>query len=124
MYQAAGDDDFLSFAGRSRTIESIVLLANGISFAIQIVIFLVLGSYADFGSWRPYILMGLSLVAYGIGFGWLGVHTPDKWLTGLGLYIVGLIAYQTTLTFWVCRYTSERFERVLTNPCRPLLSQA
>lgn len=101
MYQAAGDSSFLYFAGRSRTINSIVLLANGISFAIQIVVFLCLGAFADFGTWRPNILIGLSIVAYGIGFGWLGVHTPDKWLTGLGLYIVGLIAYQTTLTFWV-----------------------
>jgi len=68
IYQAAGDNESLDLAGRSRTINFIVLLANGISFAIQIVVFLILGSYADFGSWRPYILMGLSLVAYGIGF--------------------------------------------------------
>ena len=32
--------------GRERSINSIVLLSNGISFAIQIVIFLVLGSFA------------------------------------------------------------------------------
>lgn len=52
---------------RERTINSIVLLCNGISFAIQVVIFLVLGSFADFGSWRPNILIVLSLLAWGIG---------------------------------------------------------
>lgn len=31
---------------RDRTINSIVLLSNGISFAIQIVVFLFLGSFA------------------------------------------------------------------------------
>lgn len=31
---------------RDRTINSIVLLANGISFAIQIVLFLIIGSLA------------------------------------------------------------------------------
>ena len=46
LYQAAGDAETLRFAGRERTINSIVLLANGISFAIQIVLFLVIGSYA------------------------------------------------------------------------------
>ena len=46
MYQAAGDAEILRFAGRDRTINSIVLLANGISFAIQIVLFLIIGSYA------------------------------------------------------------------------------
>lgn len=46
LYQAAGDSTTLMFAGQQRTINSIVLLSNGISFAIQIVLFLILGSYA------------------------------------------------------------------------------
>lgn len=104
LYQAAGDGTSLFFAGRERTINSIVLLSNGISFAIQIVVFLFLGSFADFGTWRPNILIGLSLVAWGIGFGWLGVHDPSKWEIATGLYIVGLIAYQTTLTFWTAAF--------------------
>ncbi|PKY01447.1 putative autophagy protein [Aspergillus campestris IBT 28561] len=104
LSQAAGDKGVLEFAGRERSINSIVLLSNGISFAIQVVIFLVVGSFADFGTWRPTILITLSAVAYGIGFGWLGVHTEDKWRVGVGLYIVGLIAYQTTLTFWTAAF--------------------
>ena len=52
------------------------------------------------------ILIVLSLVAYGIGFGWLGVHTGDKWPAGAALYIIGLIAYQTTLTFWTAAFPS------------------
>ncbi|KAK4966087.1 hypothetical protein LTR66_012045 [Elasticomyces elasticus] len=104
LYQAAGDASILHFAGRDRTINSIVLLANGISFAIQIAVFLVIGSFADFGTWRPNILIVLSIIAYAIGFGWLGVHTEEKWKVGCGLYIVGLIAYQTTLTFWTAAF--------------------
>ncbi|KAL8715075.1 MAG: hypothetical protein Q9220_001032 [cf. Caloplaca sp. 1 TL-2023] len=104
LSQAAGDSEVLYFAGRNRTIESIVLLANGISFAIQVVIFLIVGSYADFGSSRPNILIVLSTVAFGIGFGWLGVHTANKWEIAAGMYIVGLIAYQTTLTFWTAAF--------------------
>jgi len=104
LYQAAGAEGVLLFAGKQRSIESIVLLCNGISFAIQVVVFLVIGSFADFGTWRPNILIGLSIVAYAIGFGWLGVHDPDKWHAGVGLYMVGLIAYQTTLTFWTAAF--------------------
>lgn len=104
MYQAAGGSGILPFFGRDRNINSIVLLSNGISFAIQIVIFLLLGSYADFGSWRPNILIVSSMVAFGIGFGWLGVHTKEQWQIGVGLYIVGLIAYQTTFTFWAAAF--------------------
>jgi MFS-type transporter involved in bile tolerance (Atg22 family) len=70
------------------------------------VVFLVIGSFADFGYWRPNILIGLSIIAYAIGFGWLGVHTSDKWHVAVGLYMVGLIAYQTTLTFWTAAFPS------------------
>ncbi len=89
LSQAAGDTGLLRFAGRLRNINSIILLSNGISFSIQVVIFLFLGSYADFGSWRPWILIVQSVMAIAIGFGWLGVYTPDKWQYGAGLYISG-----------------------------------
>lgn len=68
-------------------------------------VFLFLGSFAgklnclignakrltllDFGTWRPNILIGLSLIAWGIGFGWLGVHDSSKWQVATGMYIVG-----------------------------------
>jgi MFS-type transporter involved in bile tolerance (Atg22 family) len=100
LYEAAGDSGRLQFLGSNRTINSVVLLANGISFAIQVVLFLVIGSFADFGVWRPYILIFWSIVAWAIGFGWLGVHTEDKWQVATGLYMVGLIAYQMCITFW------------------------
>lgn len=98
------DNTIVNFAGANRTINSVILLCNGISFAIQIVVFLILGSYADFGTFRPNILIALSLIAWGIGFGWLGVHTAEDWQTGLGLYIVGLIAYQLCLTYWTAAF--------------------
>ncbi|OJJ46757.1 hypothetical protein ASPZODRAFT_132891 [Penicilliopsis zonata CBS 506.65] len=104
LSQAADENDTLVFAGSRRSVNSIVLLCNGISFAIQIVVFLVIGSFADFGTWRPNILIVLSVMAYAVGFAWLGVHTADQWHIGTGLYIVGLIAYQTTLTFWTAAF--------------------
>ncbi|CAD0100545.1 unnamed protein product, partial [Aureobasidium mustum] len=99
LYQKAGDNEILHFMGADRTINSIVLLSNGISFAIQVVLFLILGAYADFGTLRSKILIGLSIIAYAIGFGWLGVHTPDKWQIGTGLYIL-------TLSFWAAAFPS------------------
>ncbi|KAG9548069.1 hypothetical protein KCU97_g20530, partial [Aureobasidium melanogenum] len=99
LYQKAGDNEILHFMGSDRTINSIVLLSNGISFAIQVVLFLILGAYADFGTLRSKILIGLSIIAYAIGFGWLGVHTADKWQIGTGLYIL-------TLSFWAAAFPS------------------
>lgn len=104
LYEAAGDSERLQFLGAYRTVNSIVLLANGISFAIQVVLFLLLGSMADYGKWRPWILIFWSVVAFALGFGWLGVHTEDKWKVATGLYMVGLIAYQMCITFWTAAF--------------------
>jgi MFS-type transporter involved in bile tolerance (Atg22 family) len=104
LYEAAGTGTTLRFLGMDRTINSIVLLANGISFAIQVILFLIIGSFADYGTWRPWILVFWSVVAWAIGFGWLGVHTSDKWKIATGLYMVGLIAYQMCITFWTAAF--------------------
>lgn len=106
LSQAAPESGLLSFAGRERDVNSIVLLANGISFALQAVLFLIIGAYADFGTGRRWILIVWSIIAYGIGFGWLGVHDPSQWKIATALYIVGLIAYQLTLTYWTAAFPS------------------
>ncbi|PON21435.1 hypothetical protein TGAM01_v209736 [Trichoderma gamsii] len=106
LSQAAPESGLLEFAGRLRDVNSIVLLANGISFALQAALFLIIGAYADFGTGRRWILVVWSLIAYGIGFGWLGVHKPEQWKIATGLYIVGLIAYQLTLTYWTAAFPS------------------
>lgn len=69
LSQATGDAEILYFAGSRRTVNSIVLLANGLSFAIQAVLSLVLGSFADFGTWRSYILIIYTTIAIAVGFG-------------------------------------------------------
>ena len=43
----------------------------------------------DYGRSRPNILIAVSILAFAIGFGWMGVYTPDKWQAATGLYIVG-----------------------------------
>ena len=105
LSQAAPEDTgLLPFAGGNRDANSIVLLCNGMSFAIQAVLFLIIGAYADFGTGRRWVLLIWSIIAYGIGFGWLGVHHADQWKIAAGLYIVGLIAYQLTLTYWTAAF--------------------
>ncbi|KAI1498587.1 autophagy-related protein 22-like protein [Biscogniauxia marginata] len=103
---APADTGLLVWAGQARNVNSIVLLANGLSFAIQAVLFVTIGAYADFGSGRRWILFVWSLISFGVGFGWLGVHEPSEWQIAAGLYIVGLICYQLTLTYWTAAFPS------------------
>ena len=43
----------------------------------------------DFGNWRPNILIVMTLLSIAVGFSWLGVYTPDKWMSAAVLYILG-----------------------------------
>lgn len=81
-----------------------MLLTNGISFAIQAVLLLLIGAWADYGTWRPNITVIFTLVAVAVSFAWLGVEDPSKWQAGVALYILGLITYQGTLTFWTAAF--------------------
>lgn len=97
---AAGEEGKLMFMGQMRTVNAIVLLANGVTCAINVALFLAIGSMADFGTWRPWILITWTIIALGISLAWLGVHDADKWHAATALYMVGLLVYQMCLSFW------------------------
>ncbi|KAF9453504.1 hypothetical protein P691DRAFT_771473 [Macrolepiota fuliginosa MF-IS2] len=94
----------LPYLGKVRDINSIVLLTNGISFAIQAAVLLIIGAWADYGRWRPNITIFFTFVAVAVSFAWLGVGNASKWEAGVALYILGLITYQFTLTFWTAAF--------------------
>ncbi|KAK7437012.1 hypothetical protein VKT23_006702 [Stygiomarasmius scandens] len=79
----------LPYLGRVRDINSIVLLTNGISFAIQAVVLLFVGAWADYGRWRPNITIFFTILAVAVSFAWLGVDDPSQWRAGIALYILG-----------------------------------
>ncbi|KAF9234219.1 MFS general substrate transporter [Melanogaster broomeanus] len=102
----SGTNCVLPYLGKIRDINSIVLLTNGISFAIQAVLLLAIGAWADYGQWRPNITIIFTLVAVAVSFAWLGVDDPSKWQAGVVLYVLGLITYQCqgALTFWTAAF--------------------
>ncbi|KIM84203.1 hypothetical protein PILCRDRAFT_6481 [Piloderma croceum F 1598] len=94
----------LPYLGKIRSINSAVLLTNGISFAIQAALLILIGTWADYGRWRPNITIFFTLVAVGVAFAWLGVQDPSQWRSGIALYVLGLITYQCALTFWTAAF--------------------
>jgi MFS-type transporter involved in bile tolerance (Atg22 family) len=71
------------------SVNSIVLVTNGISFAFQAILLLTIGAWSDFGTWRPNITIFFTFVAVAVSFAWLGVENPDQWHAGVALYILG-----------------------------------
>ncbi|KAI1796957.1 MFS general substrate transporter [Ganoderma leucocontextum] len=105
----ADTDCVLPYLGRVRDVNSIVLLTNGISFALQAVVLLLIGAWADYGSWRPNITIFFTVFAVAVSFAWLGVDDPSRWEAGVALYILGRKSSNRTtrrcaLTFWTAAF--------------------
>ncbi|KAJ5386019.1 hypothetical protein N7509_008560 [Penicillium cosmopolitanum] len=99
------------WAGSTRSISSVVLIANGLCFAFMTVIFVWLGSAADYGSFGRWLLLGLTVVCWALQYGMLAIRDPSQWPSAMGMYIVAYVAYGATLVFYaavfprLARYT-------------------
>ena len=106
MSQAAGPEGKLFFGGRFHTVNSLVLLGNGIAFAIQVVLLLLFGSFADFGKWRPLILIVWTVISVVIGCVPPALRRPDQWVSAFWLAVWSIVAYNITYTFYLATFPS------------------
>ncbi|APA15368.1 hypothetical protein sscle_14g101380 [Sclerotinia sclerotiorum 1980 UF-70] len=84
----------------TRSVSSVVLLANGICFTIMTLIFVVFGSVADYSNFGRWILLFLTVVGWVFQYGMIAIRKPDQWPTAMVLYIISYISYGTTLVFY------------------------
>ena len=85
--------------GRHKAYTSVILIGNGLSFLCQSLIFLIVGSLADYGNWNPWVVRTFSVLTWAFEFGFLGIKTPDKWQAAMGLYIISsACAFRTPIT--------------------------
>ncbi|KAJ3510972.1 hypothetical protein NLJ89_g4370 [Agrocybe chaxingu] len=62
----------------------------------------------DNGCVLPYL--GRIRDTAGVSFAWLGVKQPSEWRAGVALYILGLITYQCSLTFWTAAFPGLAYD--------------
>ncbi|KAI5480099.1 Autophagy-related protein [Pseudohyphozyma bogoriensis] len=74
-----GDNCVLPWRGGTAQVSSILLDVSGIAFALQAMIMLVAGSFSDYGSNGRHVNTVATIICFIVGFGWLGVASPDKW---------------------------------------------
>ncbi|OQE46700.1 hypothetical protein PENCOP_c001G08446 [Penicillium coprophilum] len=99
------------WTGGARSVSSVVLIANGLCFTFMTVIFVWLGSAADYGTFGRWLLLALTVVCWALQYGMMSIRHPSQWPTAMGLYVVAYIAYGATLVFYaavfprLARYT-------------------
>jgi len=92
---------FLNFGGSPKPITSIVLDISGISFALQVIVSLAIGAYADYGSWRPMICIVSSVISWGLGFAWLSIKSGADWQAAVGLFVCGYVAFNCSTSYFL-----------------------
>ncbi|RDW59791.1 autophagy-related protein [Coleophoma cylindrospora] len=90
----------VSWGSGTKAVSSVVLIANGLCFAIMTCIFVILGSAADYGSFGRWLLLFLTVVCWVFQYGMMAIRDSSQWPAAMVLYIISYIAYGATLVFY------------------------
>ena len=63
-------------------------------------IFVWLGSAADYGSFGRWLLIVLTVICWIFQYGFMGISRPEQWPAAMALFIISYIAYGATLVFY------------------------
>jgi hypothetical protein len=83
----------VAWGSGTRSVASVVLIANGICFAVMTVMFVGLGSAADYGTFGRWLLLVLTVICWVFQYCMMAIRTPNQWPAAMTLYIVAYIAY-------------------------------
>ncbi|KIJ31446.1 hypothetical protein M422DRAFT_53372 [Sphaerobolus stellatus SS14] len=91
----------LPWGNGTRSVSSVALIANGVSFAIKNALFTTTGSAADYGSFRGWLLV-VTIICWGAQFA--DLIAPDKWELAMALFKIGFVSYGATLVFYTAAF--------------------
>lgn len=87
------DDDPLApchvhWNGGTKQYTSVLLIGNGLAFVCQTLVFLAVGSLADYGNWNRSVVRGFSVLSWAFQLAFLGVRRADQWGISMALYVL------------------------------------
>ncbi|KAJ7581388.1 autophagy-related protein 22-like protein [Mycena floridula] len=88
------------WAGGTKSVSSVVLVSNGVSFTIMTLIFTTIGSAADYGTFGRWLLFVITVICWTAQFSSMALTTPQRWPVAMALYMIGFISYGATLVFY------------------------
>ncbi|KAM3545891.1 hypothetical protein ARSEF1564_001172 [Beauveria bassiana] len=87
-------------------VNSFLLDMTGILFAAQLVTLLTIGPYADYGNWRPWIMIIAQSILYTCQFAMCGINQPGQWQAAQALHVVGSLAANIATAFYTATFPS------------------
>ncbi|KAF9244444.1 MFS general substrate transporter [Melanogaster broomeanus] len=90
----------LPWMGGIKSVSSIILIANGVSFAIMTVLFTSLSSACDYGTFGRWLLFVVTTICWASQYACLSLTSPDRWKLAMVLYIIGYVTFGATMSFY------------------------
>jgi len=113
----------LPWGSGTKPIASVVLLANGISFAIMTVILTTVGPAGDYGTFGRWLLFVVTVVCWAAQYACMALTcmfsledavfevsrrmslvAASRWKLAMALYIIGFVSYGATLVFYAAAF--------------------
>ncbi|KAF8165860.1 MFS general substrate transporter [Crassisporium funariophilum] len=88
----------------TKAVSSVVLVANGASFAVMTMIFTTIGSAADYGTFGRWLLLVITCVCWAAQYASMSLTSPSRWPVAMALYMIGFISYGATLVFYAALF--------------------
>ncbi|KAF9461520.1 autophagy-related protein 22-like protein [Collybia nuda] len=94
----------LPWGSGTKAVASVILLANGVSFAMMTLIFTTIGSAADYGTFGRWLLFCVTCVCWGAQFASISLTSPSRWPVAMAIYMISFISYGATLVFFAAAF--------------------
>ncbi|KAH9938056.1 MFS general substrate transporter [Fomitopsis serialis] len=94
----------LPWGSGTKSVSSIVLVANGLSFAIMTLIFTTIGSAADYGTFGRWLLLAITVICWAAQFASMALTEPSRWGAAMAIYIISFVSYGATLVFYAAAF--------------------
>jgi MFS-type transporter involved in bile tolerance (Atg22 family) len=95
---------FFDWGGQRTSTNSYLVDLGGIQFAVQLAVLLIIGPYADYGSWRPYLLIFWTSVGVICSLAFFGFTDASTWQAACALYVLGYLCVQVCASFYIAAF--------------------
>ncbi|KAN0137282.1 Autophagy-related protein 22-like protein [Lactarius tabidus] len=94
----------LPWGSGTKAVSSIVLVANGVGFAIMILVYATIGPAADYGTFGRWLLLVSTAICWAAQFASMSLTSPSRWGTAMALYIISFASRGLIQSFFAAPF--------------------
>ncbi|KAH9018896.1 MFS general substrate transporter [Lactarius pseudohatsudake] len=102
--QEASGKCVLPWGSGTKAVNSIVLVANGVSFAIMTLVFTAIGPAADYRMFSRWLLLISTAICWAAQFASMSLTSPSSWGAAMALYMISFTSRGIVIAFFAALF--------------------